>query len=137
MENFWRWVFIPQFCNVASFTLDKMYSRVILVHEASRPLADWPGRGPIQGVGAIHRTVGRRLKNQSKPTIFMINNGLERIRRNRTGEAKNQTIENREVRLMQVGSGPLTQKDVKNEGRTDYVYENTGESDKMYTARPT
>ena len=67
----------------------------------------------------------------------MINNGLERIRRNRTGEAKNQAIENREVLLMQVGSGPLTQKDVKNEGRTDYVYENTGESDKMYTARPT
>ena len=29
----------------------------------------------------------------------------------------------------------MTQKDVKNEGRTDYVHENTGESDKMYTAR--
>jgi len=69
--------------------------------------------------------------------MFMKNNGLERFRRNRTGKAKNQTIENREVSLMQAGSAPMTQKDVKNEGRTDYVHENTGESDKMYTARPT
>ena len=38
---------------------------------------------------------------------------------------------------MQVGGEPLTQKDVKNEGRTDYVYENTGDDDKMYTACPT
>jgi hypothetical protein len=32
------------------------------------------------------------------------------------GEAKNQVFENREVRLMQVGSGALNKKDVKNEG---------------------
>jgi hypothetical protein len=31
-------------------------------------------------------------------------------------EAKNQTLENREVRLMQVRGGALIQKDVKNEG---------------------
>ena len=29
----------------------------------------------------------------------------------------------------------MKQKDVKNEGRTDYVHENTGASDNMYTAR--
>ncbi len=126
---------IRQFWNVASFYLDMLYSCVILVSEASLPLADWPGCGPLQGVGAIYGTVGRKLKTPGKATMFMKNNGLERIRKNRTGEAKNQTIENREVRLVQVGSAPMKQKDVKNEGRTDYVHENTGESDKMYTAR--
>jgi len=46
-------------------------------------------------------------------------------------EAKNQVFENMEVRLIHVGSGALTKKDVKNEGRTDYVHENTDMDDKM------
>jgi hypothetical protein len=33
--------------------------------------------------------------------------------------------------LFRVRSGALTQKDVKNEGRSDYVYENKGERDKL------
>jgi len=33
--------------------------------------------------------------------------------------------------LFKVRSGALTQKDVKNEGRSDYVYENKGEHDKL------
>ena len=39
-------------------------------------------------------------------------------------EAKNQVFENREVRLMQTRSRALMQKDVKNEGRSDYMHEN-------------
>jgi hypothetical protein len=49
-------------------------------------------------------------------------------------EAKNQVFENMEVRPIRGGSGILEKKDVKNEGRTDYVHENTGENDKMYTS---
>jgi len=37
---------------------------------------------------------------------------------------------------MQVRGGALRQKDVKNEGRTVYVYENTTEWDKMYIDKP-
>jgi hypothetical protein len=33
--------------------------------------------------------------------------------------------------LIKVRSGALTQRDVKNEGRSGYVYENKGECDKM------
>ena len=33
--------------------------------------------------------------------------------------------------LVKVRNGALAHKDVKNEGRSDYVYENTGNMDKM------
>jgi hypothetical protein len=33
--------------------------------------------------------------------------------------------------LIKVRKGDLTQKDVKNEGRSDYVYENKGKHEKM------
>jgi len=37
---------------------------------------------------------------------------------------------------MQLGRGELSRKDVKNEGWSDYVLENTGSSDKMYIVQP-
>jgi len=37
--------------------------------------------------------------------------------------------------LFKVRNGALTHKDVKNEDRTDYIYENTGTRDKMYTQK--
>lgn len=45
------------------------------------------------------------------------------------GEARSQVFENREVRLMQVRSGALIQKDGKNEGRSGDVHEKTGEAE--------
>ena len=52
------------------------------------------------------------------------------------GGEKNQVIEKMEVRLMTVGDGALTQKDVKNEGRSDYMHENTGDDEKMCGDKP-
>ena len=37
---------------------------------------------------------------------------------------------------MKVGNGARTEKDVKNEGRSDYVHENTGDCDKMSSDEP-
>jgi len=52
------------------------------------------------------------------------------------GEEKNQVFENREVRLIQVKSGAWRERDVKNEGRSGYVHENTGEVYKMSSDEP-
>ena len=49
---------------------------------------------------------------------------------------KSQAFENKEVRIIQVKSGELNQKDVKNEGWPDYMLENTDVGDKMSTAQP-
>jgi len=47
-------------------------------------------------------------------------------------DENNQVFENREVRLMEVQRGVRIEKDVKNEGRSDYMHENTCEVwDKM------
>ena len=35
--------------------------------------------------------------------------------------------------LFKVRNGALTRRDVKNEDRTDYVHENTGDGDKMFS----
>jgi hypothetical protein len=43
------------------------------------------------------------------------------------GETKNQVFENREVTLKQTRSGALPLRDVRNEGTTGDVYENTRE----------
>ncbi|MGA2987096.1 MAG: hypothetical protein ABSG32_25130 [Terriglobia bacterium] len=49
---------------------------------------------------------------------------------------KSQAFENKEVRIIQVKSGELNQKDVKNEGWPDYMLENTDEVDKMSLDQP-
>jgi len=69
------------------------------------------------------------MKAVAKTTICLKKSELEENWENPDEEAKNQGFENREVRLMMVGNG--AQKDVKNEDRPGYMYENTGDSDKM------
>jgi hypothetical protein len=39
------------------------------------------------------------------------------------------------LKLIEWETGGLTLRDVKNEDRSDYVYENTGSDDKMYTQK--
>jgi len=45
--------------------------------------------------------------------------------------AESQIHEKKEVRLMTMGKRAWEQKDVKNEGRSDYMYENRGHGKKM------
>jgi hypothetical protein len=63
--------------------------------------------------------------------------GYGRKGRNSWGEEECQAAENKEVNLVGLRSGRRRKKDVKNEGRTDYVHENTGACDKMSSAQYT
>jgi hypothetical protein len=54
-----------------------------------------------------------------------------------TKQAKDQAFENREVALVRVENGSRNKKkDVRNEGRSDYVHENTRATDKVSRSNP-